>query len=177
MEAIEIKTADITSLSVDAIVNAANASLLGGGGVDGAIHKAGGPDILIACQKIRQETWPDGLPTGKAVITTGGHLPVKHVIHTVGPIYNQDPTPVQNLAACYQNCLLLARENNVQDIAFPSISTGVYGFPKTVAAAIAITEIRAFLADTPGSVQRIILVAFSTADADILDRALALAPT
>ena len=168
MGTIEIKTTDITHLSIDAIVNAANRSLLGGGGVDGAIHRAGGPAILSACQKIRQETWPDGLPTGKAVMTTGGKLPAKYVIHTVGPVYDNDPSPTQSLAACYRNCLLLARENNLKEIAFPAISTGVYGFPKKEAADIALAEIRAFMADDPGSVQRVILIAFSVADAEIL---------
>lgn len=171
MKKLEIHVADITMLAVDAIVNAANSSLLGGGGVDGAIHRAGGPAILQACQTIRQETWPEGLPTGKAVITTGGQLPARYVIHTVGPIYHRDPSPAHNLADCYANCLQLAREYAIKEIAFPGISTGVYGFPKAEAAAIAVAEIQAFLAHQPGSIERVLLVAFSEADAKILESA------
>ena len=171
MKTLEIHVADITALAVDAIVNAANLTLLGGGGVDGAIHRAGGPAILQACKEIRQETWPEGLPTGQAVITTGGQLAARYVIHTVGPIYQSDPFPAKNLAACYSNCLQLARDYSIKEIAFPCISTGVYGFPKAEAAAIAVTEIQAFLADNPGSIERVLLVAFSTADATLLKQA------
>lgn len=169
MATIEIQTTDITLLAVDAIVNAANASLMGGGGVDGAIHRAGGDAILAECKQIRKNSWPEGLPTGKAVVTTAGNMPAKYVIHTVGPIYHNDPNPNESLAACYQNCLALAQENKVKTIAFPSISTGVYGFPKLDAAKIAISTSHAFLQDNPGSVNRVILVAFSSADAEILN--------
>ena len=137
---------DITRQDVTAIVNAANSTLLGGGGVDGAIHRAGGPEILSECRQIRNTIYPDGLPTGQAVITTGGKLPAKHVIHTVGPIYGRDPErEAELLAACYQNSLLLARQYGVSSIAFPSISTGIYGYPKPEAAKIASATIKDFL--------------------------------
>ena len=143
---LEIRVADITTLDVDAIVNAANRTLLGGGGVDGAIHRAGGPEILRECRQIRKTTYPDGLPTGQAVITTGGNLPAKHVIHTVGPIYGREAErEAELLAACYQNSLLLAGRHGLTSIAFPSISTGVYGYPKPEAAKIASATIKDFL--------------------------------
>lgn len=172
MGRIEAKIADITHLSVDAIVNAANASLMGGGGVDRAIHKAGGPAILAACHTIRRDIWPEGLPTGQAVITTGGALPAKYVIHTVGPIYDRDPDPEHNLASCYRNCLMLAREHLLETMAFPAISTGVYGFPPPAAADIAVAETRAFLAGDPGSVRHVILTAFSETAVNLLNNAL-----
>ena len=126
---------DITSLEVDAIVNAANATLLGGGGVDGAIHRVGGPAILVACQEIRRTQYPQGLPTGEAVITTGGNLPARHVIHTVGPIYGRhDGQEAQLLTACYQNSLALASHHGLTSIAFPAISTGAFGYPQPEAA-------------------------------------------
>src|SRR5690348_3926078 len=122
---------DITDQDVDAIVNAANSTLLGGGGVDGAIHRAGGPEILDECRRIRETDYPKGLPTGEAVITTGGNLRARYVIHTVGPIYGRDPErQAELLAACYQNSLLLARQHHLPSIAFPSISTGAFGYPK-----------------------------------------------
>ncbi|NGZ06118.1 MAG: O-acetyl-ADP-ribose deacetylase [Magnetococcales bacterium] len=170
MNAIKTLTGDITKLVMDAIVNAANASLLGGGGVDGAIHRAGGPAILAACQQIRQTRFPDGLPSGEAVVTTGGNLPTRLVIHTAGPIYHSDPDPEGNLARCYRRCLELALEHRVQRIAFPGISTGVYGFPKEAAARIAINTIRAFLAEHPEIDMSVTLVAFSPADEEILQR-------
>ena len=128
---------DITHQKVDAIVNAANSSLLGGGGVDGAIHRAGGPEILSACMELRRTTWPDGLPTGKAVITTGGNLPARHVIHTVGPIYGQHAGQESRLLAdCYFNSIELAAELGLQSLAFPAISTGAFGYPPEEAAGI-----------------------------------------
>jgi len=128
---------DITQQNVAAIVNAANSTLLGGGGVDGAIHTAGGPSILKECQEIRRTTYPRGLPTGEAVITTGGNLPARFVIHTVGPIYGRNPASEADLLAnCYRNSLRLAVENQLTSIAFPSISTGAFGYPKDQAAAI-----------------------------------------
>jgi O-acetyl-ADP-ribose deacetylase (regulator of RNase III) len=137
---------DITRLDTDAIVNAANSSLLGGGGVDGAIHRAGGPEILEACRKLRAGHYGKGLRTGEAVITTGGRLPARHIIHTVGPVWNggnrQEP---EKLANCYRNSLLLATENEARSVAFPGISTGVYGYPKAEAAVTAVREVRAFL--------------------------------
>ena len=168
---IQIISGDITQQNVDVIVNAANSSLLGGGGVDGAIHRAGGPDILAACQKIRQSKYPDGLPTGAAVITTGGKLPARFVIHTVGPIYTQDANPPVSLHNCYHNSLLLAKENLLTSIAFPSISTGVYGYPPQEAATIAWQTITSFLTNNPNSLTTVILTAFSPADARILKEA------
>ena len=139
---------DLTEHACDAIVNAANATLLGGGGVDGAIHRRGGPAILSACQAIRASTYPDGLPTGEAVITPAGNLPARYVIHTVGPIYGRHGgREAELLAACYWNSLHLARKHRLQSIAFPAISTGVYGYPADEAAEVVATTLRAFLAD------------------------------
>jgi len=156
---------DITRQDVTAIVNAANSTLLGGGGVDGAIHNAGGPQILKECQEIRRTVYPDGLPTGQAVITTGGNLPAKYVIHTVGPIYGQEQgRESELLAACYQNSLALARQHGVTSIAFPSISTGAYGYPKTEAAKIASTTINDFLS-ADQQIEQVRLVFFQERDA------------
>lgn len=143
---IKLVTGDITQLSVDVIVNAANSSLLGGGGVDGAIHRAAGPILLEECKIIRNNQYPNGLPTGEVVITNAGNLPVTHVIHTVGPIYHAgDKNQKQLLANCYYNSLCIATEKNLNTIAFPAISTGVYGYPKTEAAKIAYTTIFEYL--------------------------------
>jgi O-acetyl-ADP-ribose deacetylase (regulator of RNase III) len=141
-----VSVADITLQKVDAIVNAANATLLGGGGVDGAIHRAGGPAILEACREIRRTQYPDGLPTGEAVITTAGDLTARYVIHTVGPIYGRHAgAEAKLLAACYQNSLALAVRHSLKSIAFPAISTGVYGYPLSEAAAVSSAAIREFL--------------------------------
>lgn len=135
---------DITRMQVDAIVNAANTSLLGGGGVDGAIHRAGGPSILQQCIEIRQAR--GGCPAGEAVITTAGDLQAKYIIHTVGPIWNGGGGEERQLLAnCYRNSLLLAVGNSVKSIAFPNISTGVYHFPKKLAADIALKEVQNFI--------------------------------
>lgn len=140
MEIIELIQADITQLHVDAIVNAANSSLLGGGGVDGAIHRAAGPQLLEACRLI------GGCPTGQARITPGFNLKAKFVIHTVGPVwYGGQQHETELLAACYRISLALAIENHCTSIAFPNISTGVYRFPKLQAAEIALHETKAFL--------------------------------
>ena len=162
-----IKTGDITKEAVDAIVNAANATLLGGGGVDGAIHRAGGPEILQECRRIRQTQYPDGLPTGQAVITTGGKLPAKHVIHTVGPVYGRGgKDKAESLTACYRNSLRLASDHGLKTIAFPAISTGVYGYPLDEAAKVSSIAIESFLsADT--TLHEVRLVFFSPSDADV----------
>lgn len=142
---IKLIQGDITKLNVDAIVNAANTSLLGGGGVDGAIHRAGGPTILEECMKIRDRQ--GGCPTGEAVITSAGNMPARYVIHTVGPVWKGGQNDeVILLAKAYQNSLKLALEHPIKTIAFPNISTGIYHFPKDLAAQIAIHEVEAFLA-------------------------------
>ena len=141
---------DITRQKVDAIVNAANSTLMGGGGVDGAIHRAGGPSILDACRVIRQTQYPDGLPTGEAVITTAGNLPAQYVIHTVGPIYGRHAgNEAQLLAACYRNSLALAVRHSLTSIAFPAISTGVFGYPASEAAAVSSAAVMEFLQNDP----------------------------
>jgi O-acetyl-ADP-ribose deacetylase (regulator of RNase III) len=129
---------DITKVAVDAIVNAANSSLLGGGGVDGAIHRAGGPRILEDCRKLRASHYGKGLPTGQAVATTAGELPARWVIHTVGPVYSKDEDRSELLAACHRNALRIADELSVGTIAFPAISTGIFGWPLPDAARIAL---------------------------------------
>ena len=142
-----VQVGDLTEQALDAIVNAANASLLGGGGVDGAIHRRGGPAILEACRAIRRTRYPDGLPTGEAVITTGGDLPARYVIHTVGPIYGQHRGEEQELLAnCYRRSLDLARENELATIGFPAISTGVYGYPADEAALVVSRTLTEWLA-------------------------------
>jgi O-acetyl-ADP-ribose deacetylase (regulator of RNase III) len=158
---------DITRQDVDAIVNAANSGLLGGAGVDGAIHRAGGPRILEECREIRATRYPEGLPTGEAVITTGGNLPARFVIHTVGPIYGRDPgREAELLAACYRNSLSLAVQHSLSSIAFPSISTGVYGYPKPEAAAVSSRAIKEFL-KSDRSIKEVRLVFFHDADAGV----------
>lgn len=137
---------DITKQRVDAIVNAANSSLLGGGGVDGAIHRAGGPRILAECRELRRTQYANGLPTGEAVVTSAGELPARHVIHTVGPIYGQhNGREADLLTACYRNSLTLSAAHSLASIAFPAISTGVYGYPQNEAADVASRAIEAFL--------------------------------
>jgi O-acetyl-ADP-ribose deacetylase (regulator of RNase III) len=147
---------DIVRQDVDAVVNAANRSLLGGGGVDGAIHRAGGPAILEACRELRRTTWPDGLPTGEAVATTAGDLPASWVIHTVGPMYARDSDPPRALTACHTSALRVADELGARTVAFPAISTGVFGYPLAQAAQVAVGAVRA--ADT--SVQEVRFVLF-----------------
>ncbi|MEO7970141.1 MAG: O-acetyl-ADP-ribose deacetylase [bacterium] len=163
---VRVVTGDITKQDVDGIVNAANSTLLGGGGVDGAIHRAGGPAIIEACREIRRTQYPQGLPTGEAVITTAGELPARHVIHTVGPIYGQQRgQAAELLAACYRNSLSLAVQNNLTSIAFPAISTGVYGYPLDEAAQVSSTAITKFLAED-STLQQIRLVFFRRQDAE-----------
>jgi O-acetyl-ADP-ribose deacetylase (regulator of RNase III) len=163
---VTVVVSDITRESVDAIVNAANSTLLGGGGVDGAIHRAGGPEILEACREIRRTQYPDGLPTGEAVITTAGNLPARYVIHTVGPVYGEhDGDEARLLAACYQNSLRLAASHSLSSIAFPAISTGVFGYPQPEAAAVSSAAIAKYLA-TDATLKKVHLVFFQRSDAD-----------
>jgi O-acetyl-ADP-ribose deacetylase len=155
---IKLIQGDITKIKADAIVNAANTSLLGGGGVDGAIHRAGGPAILSACRQIRAKQ--GGCDTGQAVITTAGLLPAKYVIHTVGPVWNGGNKDERELlASCYRNSLQLAVAHGVKTIAFPNISTGVYRFPKPEAAAIAIKAVQQFVANG-NSIDEVFFVCF-----------------
>jgi O-acetyl-ADP-ribose deacetylase (regulator of RNase III) len=155
---IELVKGDITKIAADAIVNAANSSLMGGGGVDGAIHRAGGPAILEECRRIVARQ--GGCATGEAVITTGGNLPAKHVIHTVGPVWNGGRYDEEKkLANCYKNSLQLAADNHCKTIAFPNISTGIYHFPKKLAAQIAFSATRDWLAKTD-QIDKVIFVCF-----------------
>jgi O-acetyl-ADP-ribose deacetylase (regulator of RNase III) len=155
---IQIIHGDITKVKVDAIVNAANTSLLGGGGVDGAIHRAGGPDILEDCRKIIAKQ--GGCKVGQAVITTGGRLQASYVIHTVGPVWNGGANnEAEKLASCYKSSLELAVSNNCTSIAFPNISTGIYKFPKELAASIAIKSVLEFINQSP-TFETIIFVCF-----------------
>jgi len=164
---LQVMTGDITRLNVDAVVNAANESLLGGGGVDGAIHRAAGPELLAHCRTL------GGCPTGEARITPGFRLPARHVIHTVGPVWHGgDRGEPQRLASCYRNCFRLAREHGLRSLAFPAIGCGVYGYPAAAAARIALAECRIALADNP-ALERIVLVAFDEAMADVLKQAAA----
>jgi O-acetyl-ADP-ribose deacetylase len=159
MEKINLIKGDITKLAVDAIVNAANSSLLGVGGVDGAIHRAGGPAILEDCMKIRARQ--GSCDTGEAVITTGGNLPSRHVIHTVGPVWNASkPEEMARLLGnCYRNSLRLAVENGLKTVAFPNISTGIYGYPKDKAAEVAISTVKEFL-ETTDAIETVTFVCF-----------------
>src|ERR1035437_4801426 len=162
---IEIIKGDITQLKVDAIVNAANSSLLGGGGVDGSIHRAGGPSIVEACRKIVENQ--GYLKTGKAVITRAGNLPTKFMIHTVGPIWTGGKECEEiRLAECYKNSLQLAVDNEVRTIAFPGISTGVYGFPKESAARISVDTIVDFL-EKDTSIEKVYLVCYNDDNYDL----------
>lgn len=142
MPTITLVEGDITRERVDAIVNAANSTLMGGGGVDGAIHRAGGPAILDACREIRRTRYPDGLPTGEAVATPAGRLPARWVIHTVGPVYAEERDPAGLLRRCHVSALRVADEIGARTVAFPAISTGVYGYPVGEAARVAIGAVR-----------------------------------
>ncbi|MCA1567823.1 MAG: O-acetyl-ADP-ribose deacetylase [Acidobacteria bacterium] len=151
---VSVVVGDITRQATDALVNAANSTLLGGSGVDGAIHRAGGAQILEECRRLRDTRYPGGLPTGEAVITTGGRLPARYVIHTVGPIWEQHAgSEAELLAACYRNSLALAVEHGLASIAFPAISTGAYGYPPDKAAQVASEAIREFLTTESGGAE------------------------
>jgi O-acetyl-ADP-ribose deacetylase (regulator of RNase III) len=155
---------DITEMETDAIVNAANSSLMGGGGVDGAIHRKGGPKILEECKKIRAVDWPEGLPTGKAVITSAGNLKTKHVIHTVGPVwYGGKRGEPELLVQAYQNSLRIAVANGLKTLAFPSISTGAYGYPIREASRIALKTVKDFL-EKEDQLREVVFVLFSEHD-------------
>jgi len=165
---IQVIQGDITKQPVDAIVNAANTSLLGGGGVDGAIHRAGGSVILEACRAIRAKQ--GSCAVGEAVITTGGNLPAKYVIHTVGPVWNGGHKGEEELlASAYRNSLRLAVENGIRSLAFPNISTGIYHFPKEKAAGIAVHTVRDFLANHT-EVEQVIFVCFDKENYDLYTR-------
>lgn len=170
MTSIEVIQGDITKQHIDVIVNAANSSLMGGGGVDGAIHRTGGPQILESCRKIIAKQ--GSCKTGEAVITTGGKLPAKFVIHTVGPVWRGgNNNEEQLLANSYANSLKLAAAYSITSIAFPNISTGIYGFPKDKAAIIAVQTIRKFTA-TENSFTEIIFVCFDKENYDLYNRLL-----
>lgn len=161
---------NIIEVEADAIVNAANSTLLGGGGVDGAIHNEGGPKILEECKRIRATEWPDGLPTGIAVITSGGNLKAKHVIHTVGPIWRggvyEEP---KLLRKAYWNSLKLAVIHQLRSVAFPSISTGAYGYPKQEASHVAISAVKDYI-EKEDKISKVTFVLFSQSDFDIYSK-------
>lgn len=164
---LELIKGDITDVEADAIVNAANSTLLGGGGVDGAIHRKGGPKILEECKRIRETEWPDGLPTGKAVITSGGNLKAKFVIHTVGPVWlGGFHVEAELLKQAYRNTLKLAVSKGLKTIAFPSISTGAYGYPIEEASRVAIGAVKAFL-EKEDRIEKVIFVLFSERDFEV----------
>lgn len=167
---VRVLVGDLTRQRVDALVNAANSSLMGGGGVDGAIHRAGGPGILEECRAIRRNHYPQGLPTGEAVITTGGLLPARHVIHTVGPVYGAHKgLEAELLAACYRNSLHLAIRHALSSMAFPAISTGIFAFPRDEAARVSSEAIKAFL-ENDDKLREVRLVFFHPDDAEIFLR-------
>jgi O-acetyl-ADP-ribose deacetylase (regulator of RNase III) len=159
---------DITEQDVDAVVNAANSSLMGGGGVDGAIHRRGGPAILEECKRIRAERYPDGLPTGRAVATTAGDLPARWVIHTVGPVYAKSEDRSRLLASCHTESLRVADDLGARSVAFPAISTGVYGYPVEEAAPVAIRAVQ----DADTQVAEVRFVLFDEPSFQAFERAL-----
>ena len=162
---VTVKVGDITKETACAIVNAANSSLMGGGGVDGAIHRAGGPSILAECKTLRETVYPDGLPTGQAAVTSAGNLSAEYVIHTVGPVWRGGNADEEKLLReCYVNSLYAAVKNGCETVAFPAVSTGVYGFPKIKAAFIASKAVKEFL-EKEDSVSNVTFVFFSEHDA------------
>jgi O-acetyl-ADP-ribose deacetylase len=167
---VTVAVGDITREAVDAVVNAANSTLLGGGGVDGAIHREGGPSILEECRELRRTRYPEGLPAGEAVITTAGLMPARHVIHTVGPIYGREGgREAELLAAAYRNSLALAAAHALESVAFPSISTGAYSYPREEAAAVASRAIAGFLNEDE-TINEVRLVFFSKGDMNVFLR-------
>lgn len=161
MTLIETERGDLTQQRVDVIVNAANSTLLGGGGVDGAIHDRGGDEILRACQEVRRTTWPDGLPEGEAVATTAGRLPARWVVHTVGPRYRAPHGPEERLlTSCHRRSLEVAHGLGARSIAFPAISCGIFGYPATEAAPVAVRAVRAYAREHPDAFDVIRFVLF-----------------
>lgn len=170
---LKVVRGDITEQRVDAVINAANSTLLGGGGVDGAIHRRGGPEILAACREIRRTRYPDGLPTGEAVATPAGALPARWVIHTVGPVWRGGGAGEAGLlAAAYRDALERARELGARSVAFPSISTGAYGYPLDEAAPLALSTMAGYLLQHAGSFDEVRLVAFGERDYEVYAGAL-----
>jgi O-acetyl-ADP-ribose deacetylase (regulator of RNase III) len=168
MPRIVLLEGDITLQDADAVVNAANSSLMGGGGVDGAIHRAGGPTILAECKQLRATDWPDGLPTGKAAATTGGNLPARWVIHTVGPVFAKSEDRSALLASCHIESLRVADGLGAKTVAFPAISTGIYGYPLEEAAPVAIGAVR----DADTAVEEVRFVLFGREAYEAFERAL-----
>jgi O-acetyl-ADP-ribose deacetylase (regulator of RNase III) len=169
---IYLRKGDITDQRTDAIVNAANPGLLGGGGVDGAIHRKGGPKIYNECKKIRETIWPKGLPVGKAVMTKGGSLKAKFVIHTVGPIWRGGNHGEEGfLSEAYRNCLKIANDKNLKSVSFPSISTGAYGYPKEQACRVALLTVKDYLKKREDGVEEVYFVLFSDVDLAIYGKA------
>lgn len=161
-----IESGDITTIAVDAVVNAANTGLLGGGGVDGAIHRAGGPAILAECRRLRETELPEGLPAGQAVATTAGELPARWVIHTVGPVHAKSIDRSETLASCYRQSLRVAARIGARSVAFPAISAGVYGWPMDDAARIAVQTTHAMAEEVGGDVDEVVFIPFGeTAEA------------
>ncbi len=169
MPRITVVEGDLTTEAVDAVVNAANSSLLGGGGVDGAIHRAGGPEVLDACRALRAGALTDGLPTGRAVATTAGRMPARWVIHTVGPVYAHEDDPAGLLASCHVESLRVADELGASTVAFPAISCGVYGYPVDEAAPVAVAAVRG----APTSVEEVRFVLRGADAVQAWERALA----
>ena len=168
---LQLVMGDITDIEADAIVNAANSTLMGGGGVDGAIHRKGGPKILEDCKRIRETEWPDGLPTGKVVITSGGKLKAKFIIHTVGPVwFGGLHVEAELLKQAYRNTLKLAASKGIKTIAFPSISTGAYGYPIEEASRIALATVKSFL-EKEDRLERVVFVLHSERDLEIYSAA------
>ena len=166
---IRLAKGDITEQSTDAVVNTANPSLMGGGGVDAAIHRRGGPRILQECKKIRETTWPDGLPTGKAVMTSGGNLQARYVIHTVGPVWHGGKQNEQVLLAeAYKNTLKLAVSKGLKTVAFPSISTGAYGYPIEKASKMALEAVKEFLQEED-KLEEVLFVLFTQSGLEIYE--------
>lgn len=163
MTMIEVERGDITAQQVDVVVNAANETLLGGGGVDGAIHAAGGPEILAACREVRRTTWPDGLPVGEAVATTAGRLPARWVVHTVGPRYRQPHGHEETLlTSCHRRSLEVAHGLGARSVAFPAISCGIFGYPPQEAAPVAVRAVRQYVREHPDAFDVIRFVTFGS---------------